>query len=131
MKVLIIEDKLERIDVLRAIYLSHEVSVAENFEEAQYTLKSNTYDIVNLDYDLHDTNTESLTHLISSSTLVVIHSENPDGVERLRSHLTGAIAVPFHLFTEKSPEMSKLKAMMATWVDSLDDVRNLFLSLGK
>lgn len=128
MKVLIIEDKVERIRLLAEIYSAHEISVAENIEAAQDQLFSSDFDLIHLDYDLDDRNTEEIVHLISEKTVVVIHSENPDGVKVLQSKIPGSFAIPFHLLIEKSDYSSRLKSMMAN--SNMQNLR-VFLNSGK
>ena len=112
MRVLIIEDKAERIGLLSSIYFLQEVFVADNVEAARNALNGDDYDLIHLDYDLHDRNTEKIVHLISAKSVVVIHSENPDGVKALQDNIPGSTAIPFYLFTEKSDYSSRLKSMM-------------------
>lgn len=124
MRVLIIEDKAERIGLLSSIYFQQEVFVADNIEAARNALNGDDYDLIHLDYDLHDRNTEEIVHLINESAVVVNHSENPEGVRLLQNRIPGSIAIPFYLFTEKSDFSSRLKSIMAG--ASIHDIRELF-----
>lgn len=114
MRVLIIEDKAERIGLLSSIYFQQEVFVADNIDAAINALNGDDYELIHLDYDLHDRNTEEIANLISENSVVVIHSENPDGVKVLQNKIPGSSAIPFHLLIEQSDYSSRLKSMMAS-----------------
>lgn len=116
MNILIIEDKADRIEALKSLYSTVKPRVASEVEIAKEILSSNSFDLVHLDYDLHETTTEELASLFSKETTVVIHSENPNGVAVLLSLIENSIAIPFHKFASKSPELSHLKAVLSTGV---------------
>lgn len=116
MDILIIEDKVDRVETLKTLYSTFEPIVTSEVEIAKDILSSNSFDLVHLDYDLNETTTEELAHLFSEETKVVIHSENPDGVKVLLSLIENSIVIPFHKFAGKSPELSHLKAVLSTGV---------------
>ena len=116
MDILIIEDKADRVESFKSLYSAFEPRVASEVEIAKEILSSNSFDLVHLDYDLHETTTEELASLFLEETKVVIHSENPNGVAVLLSLIENSIAIPFRKFASKSPELSRLKAVIATGV---------------
>ena len=116
MDILIIEDKADRVETFKLLYSVFKPRVASEVEIAKEILSSNSFDLVHLDYDLHETTTEELASLFLEETKVVIHSENPNGVAVLLSLIENSIAIPFRKFASKSPELSRLKAVIATGV---------------
>ena len=116
MNILIIEDKADRVETLKSLYSTFEPIVASEVELAKEILSSNCFDLIHLDYDLDETTTEELALLFSEETVVVIHSENPNGVAILLRLIENSIAIPFHKFSSKSPELSHLKAIISEGV---------------
>jgi len=116
MDILIIEDKADRVETFKSLYSAFEPRVASEVEIAKEILSSNSFDLVHLDYDLHETTTEELASLFLEETKVVIHSENPKGVKLLLNLIENSIAIPFHKFASKSSELSRLKAIISTGV---------------
>ena len=116
MNILIIEDKEDRIETLKTLYSTFKPRVASEVEIAKDILSSNSFDLVHLDYDLNETTTEELAGSFSEETKVVIHSENTKGVKLLLNLIENSIAIPFHKFVGKSPELSHLKAVLSTGV---------------
>lgn len=116
MNILIIEDRADRVETLKSLYSTFEPIVASEVEFAKEILSSNIFDLVHLDYDLDETTTEELASLFPEETKVVIHSENPNGVAVLLRLVENSIAIPFHKFASKSPELSRLKAVISTGV---------------
>ena len=106
MRVLIVEDNLDRIRKLRRFFIGHEVDITEEAQKAIELLKSNTYNLVLLDHDLGGVEMApsdefsgfAVAEYISKNNLnpeVIIHSCNPVGASRMQQVLPSAIKIPY------------------------------------
>ena len=101
MKILIVENELERIKVFKWMFSGHDITVAELAHEAISLILSNKYDYIFLDHDLDNDagymhHTEYQTGMTVAATLVetdnvytpiLIHSWNPYSSKVLYEYL--------------------------------------------
>jgi CheY-like chemotaxis protein len=138
MHILIIEDSGDRCAFFRGLYgqqtclfVDSAEDAIERLEECQVgnqpdlqdddsTLldeENAAFDLIHLDHDLEgDGNGADVAEFLELNTIttpVIVHSENPAGVEDIIAHLPHAIVMPFSEFESKSPMMNKAKAMLA------------------
>lgn len=117
LNILIVEDKYERIELLRALYHQQITTICRSAEDAMDLLRSRTYDLIQLDFDLDgNADGEDVARLLAeqeSRALVIIHSENPEGKASIKVHLPHALAVPISLLRTKSEQVAHLKALLA------------------
>jgi len=118
MKVLIVEDSADRQNVLKNLYKFHQIEIAETSNDALCMLKMNSFDILHLDYDLDcESTSEIVAHELKKRSLnciIIIHSENPDGVTKLQELLPKSFTIPISHFAGKNPFSSKLKSILAS-----------------
>ena len=116
--ILLVEDSPDRQDVLKNLYKFHQTEIAQNCNDTLYMLKVKTYDIVHLDYDLDaESTSEMVAHYLKKQSLkciVIIHSENPDGVEKLQKILPRSFVIPFSHFASKNPFSNQMKSLLAS-----------------
>jgi len=114
--VLIIEDSPERISFFKGLYKYSNCSFADNLRDAIELLQSSTFNIIHLDYDLADGfNSEKAAELIRSShsnAVIIIHSENPQGVERLLEIVPDGYPIPFTVIQSKNELSNRFKAAL-------------------
>lgn len=110
-------NRCKRTQLLCRLFVQHSVVCYSSAEEAIPTLDEETFDLVHLDYDLASTlSGEAIAQHISDRKLcpvVVIHSENPLGVQQIRDILPNAISIPYSRFERKSDAIDRAKAIMS------------------
>jgi len=107
MKILILEDSLERVKKFREKFIGHEVVVTEFSKECIKLLSENTYDAIFLDHDLggaimvssgENTGYEVAEWLsknpVYQPRTIIIHSFNPSGAKNMKAVLSNAIINP-------------------------------------
>ena len=108
MKILILEDSQERIDSFKENLVDHQVIVTGSTKEAIIKLKTETWDVLFLDHDLHgesyidsgeNTGYEVAKFLEENKDrmprYVIIHSLNPVGSNNMEAALPNAVKIPF------------------------------------
>lgn len=122
LQVLMVEDERERLAFFRALYARQDMTICSTAATAIAALGRKAYDLVHLGYDLADGSSEEVARKIGQSRhsgTVVIHSENPDGREKLSVLVPSAFVVPFSSFSAESPFASKLKTLLARPLDAI------------
>lgn len=120
MKILILEDSLQRIDKFKKLFQYQDPIFVDDVETAYKLCQTNQFDILMLDHDLDhrvfvnssEENTgyqfvkkivENVDHKITKQTLIYIHSMNPIGANRmvnlLRDYGYDGIWIPSFLIT--------------------------------
>ena len=97
-KVLIVEDTPDRQEVLTSLYRAHAWILVNTAHRAIMLLNAYDFDIVSLDYNLRgESNGEIAKALVNSrnkNCVVIIHSMNPKGAEKIVKLLPNAISYP-------------------------------------
>ena len=97
MKILILEDRKERIDFFREKLHAHEVSFFEHVTDAISFISNNYVDIIFLDHDLeqlHDVPSDNFNtgyefakyivdNKLAENSTIIIHSMNPVGADAI------------------------------------------------
>ena len=109
MKILILDDDLNRHELFKLNYAKHELTHVFTAEAAIDALKNNTFDVVCLDHDLggmqmvdswgteptgYDVAKWIAMHPERKPKLIYIHSYNPDGARNMHNILPGSILAP-------------------------------------
>lgn len=132
LRVLIVEDSLERLALLRNLYVGHTVSAADTCASAEALLRGETFDLVHLDYDLGQETSVTFARKLASNTagaLVVIHSDNPAGATQLQTLLPDALIVPISILRRSAPELSRLKSALAATGSDFSGVKTAYAQL--
>jgi CheY-like chemotaxis protein len=99
LKVLIVEDTPERQEVLTALYRAHAWILVNTSHRAITLLHAYDFDMISLDYNLRgefngDEVAQALINSRNKDCLVIIHSMNPKGAEKIAGLLPNAINYP-------------------------------------
>jgi len=115
MRILVLEDNLERIEFFTRVYKNHELIICEKISQAQLAVAYGEIDIFFLDHDLEPNNFEGIdkcntgydfvkwivSQHYQKHALYYIHSCNPVGaqimVNLLKDNGYEALWVPYHL----------------------------------
>jgi DNA-binding NtrC family response regulator len=115
LRVLVVEDDKERIEALLGIYMYHDIAVAESAQDANEFLSQYQFDVVHLDYDLNSTLTGADVAASipeqNKSAVIIIHSDNPSGVDCIKALLPDAYPISISEFLSKNEFSSRLKAL--------------------
>lgn len=136
MKVLIIDDCLERHDEFNHQYDGHEVDHAYGYDDAINLLERSYYDLVSFDHDLGDfdgkveRNGATIARYMGNNGIkcgrVVIHSHNVIGAENIRSIVKSAeiaddcVYSPFAIF-HGADMVGLVQDFQALSLDNSDD----------
>jgi CheY-like chemotaxis protein len=105
MKVLILEDDRNRIDLFMAKFHAYDTYVTGNVYQAIDYLKDNTFDCIFLDHDLGEHNgcgMDLVTYLynnpnnLNNDAIIIIHSWNIVAASSMKNVLPQAICAPFN-----------------------------------
>lgn len=108
MKILIVEDSLERIEWFERILSNHTLFISTNAITAKSYLLNEDFDLIFLDHDLGEhtqTGLDVAQYLCSQSYLykpnIIVHSMNYDGAKQIESLLSNHVFpvqhIPFNL----------------------------------
>lgn len=114
MRVLIVEDSLERQEILRNFYRDHAWIEVRTAIRAKRLLDEYDFDLVSLDFDLagKGKGDEVARHLRESrncGAAVIIHSDNSPGAARIKSILPDAVHLPMSKITKSNAMFKKLR----------------------
>lgn len=114
LRVLIIEDTEERQEALTSLYRAHAWILVNTAPRAIMLLKGYDFDIVSLDYNLRGDQSglevaEALLTSRNCGARVIIHSLNPNGVERISSVLQDAIIYPVSKMIRSNDAFKRLR----------------------
>ncbi len=115
LRVLIVEDTLERQKVLTTLYRRHAWVLVHTARRAITMLDAFDFDIVSLDYNLPGEATgEQVAQAVARSrnhdSRVVIHSLNPRGAARMAAVLPHAIVYPVSRIARSNQHFKRLQA---------------------
>ena len=132
--ILIIEDSDDRIDFFRKLYIHQNVVFAGNSINAVEFLQAQYFDIIHLDYDLENgSNSENVASFITNNdikSIIIIHSEHPEGVETLLNILPSAFPIPFSVFNSKNSFSNQFKSLTCqSGMNSIDLISRLLKGL--
>ncbi len=100
LKILIVEDSLERQKILKNLYKDHAWILVNTARRAIRLLEVYDFDIISLDFDLDgeergDRIADFIKRSGNANSKVLVHSMNVQGVVRIQEHLPNSMAVPF------------------------------------
>lgn len=98
-RILIIEDTIERQNILKKLYKDHAWVLVHTAARAIRLLEVYQFDLISLDYDLAgerkgDEIAEFITKSINVDTKVIVHSMNSIGAQKIKVILPDADVVP-------------------------------------
>lgn len=99
LKILIIEDSLERQQILKNLYKDHAWILVNTARRAIRLLEVYDFDIISLDYDIDgeergDKIADFIVRSRNANSKVLVHSMNVQGVAHIQEYLPNSIAVP-------------------------------------
>jgi len=115
MKILLLEDNLERVEKFNILFKNHQVTHCDNIKDAKNACLNRVFDILWLDHDLEgkiwedsfkeETGYQFVKWLVDNgyqkNSLNYIHSMNPIGANLMLNYLKDndydGIWIPFHL----------------------------------
>jgi DNA-binding NtrC family response regulator len=130
--VLIVDDDPECIEILRNLYRYQSVITCSNAKDALDHLNNKTFEVLQLDYDLHDDLTgEEVARFLSKHSekpIVVVHSDNANGAALIKSVLPDSIHLPISKIMAESSARSRLKQYLSYPLgeDSLPGLLKIF-----
>ena len=120
MKIFILEDSIVRQNWFIDNFNSHALTIIDNAIDAIKLLEMVFYDIIFLDHDLSDKHYEAvisgnniefddtgysvakiIPNTINKNSIIIIHTHNPIGAERMKNILPMAMTRPFGTFGQK------------------------------
>jgi len=128
--ILVVEDSRDRIDFFKELYRLQNAAFVGNVFKAIGLLRTQEFDIIQLDYDLENgSNSENVASFISNNdikSIVIIHSEHPEGVETLLNILPSAFPIPFSVFNSKNSFSNQWKPLICqSGMNSIDLISKL------
>lgn len=115
LRVLLVEDTEERQRVLTSLYRAHAWVLVPTGARAVTLLSVYDFDLVSLDYNLRGELTgadvaEALAGSRNREARVVIHSQNPKGVERILAKLPSAVCFPLSRMIRSNQVARRIRA---------------------
>jgi len=113
-KVLIVDDLKERRDALGNLVKNHAVISASSPQRAIRLLLFH-FDIIFLDFDMQRGGlngadvAKEIQNSVNSDSLVLIHSQNQSGHEKIKAVLPNAVSVPFSQITKSNQVFKKIR----------------------
>ena len=128
--ILVVEDSKDRMDFFKELYRLQNAAFVGNVSKAIGLLRTQEFDIIQLDYDLENgSNSENVASFIGNNdmnSIVIVHSEHPEGVETLLKILPSAFPIPFSEFSSKNSFSSHLKSLTCqSAMNSIDSILKL------
>jgi len=128
--ILVVEDSKDRMDFFKELYRLQNAAFVGNVSKAIGLLRTQKFDIIQLDYDLENgSNSEDVASFIGDNdmkSIVIIHSEHPEGVEKLLKILPSAFPIPYSVFSSKNSFSSQLKPLICqSGMNSIDSISKL------
>ncbi len=117
MRILIVEDTPDRQKTLIRLYREHAWVLVNTARRAISLLDAYTFDLISLDYDLAgpekgDIVAEHIRGSRSARALVIVHSMNALGAQRILSELPDAVAVPLSKITRDNGTFNRLRSQL-------------------
>lgn len=117
LSILIVEDSVDRIDVLSQLYARHKLTVCRDGQSAMQALRDVSFDLIHLDFDLgaglDGVDVAMQIRVACPETLVIIHSEHPSGANEIAEILPGALQAPISILSARNRISSQLKALLS------------------
>jgi len=128
--ILVVEDSKDRIDFFKELYRLQNAAFVGNVSKAIGLLRTQEFDIIHLDYDLENgSNSKNVASFIGNNdikSIVIIHSEHPEGVETLLKILPSAFPIPFSEFSSKNSFSNHWKSLVCQpGISSVDQILEL------
>lgn len=122
LRVLIVEDTPDRQKTLVRLYREHAWVLVNTARRAISLLDAYTFDLISLDYDLAGPEKGDLVaaHICNSASaqaLVIVHSMNARGAQRIVAELPDAAAVPLSKITRDNGTFNRLRSQLRDGVD--------------
>jgi len=122
LRILIVEDTVERQEILKNLYREHAWILAHTADRAIRMLSVYDFDLVSLDFDLAgDKKGDEVASFISrsrnSKTKVIVHSMNPQGAVKISRLLPNAVHVPLSKMTKTNRVFKRLRQELSKGVD--------------
>jgi len=119
LKILIIEDTVERINILKQLYRKHAWINVNTAERANKLVTHYKFDLISLDFDLAGQQTgdvvaKHITNGINKKTKVVVHSMNPTGRNKIKELIPHAIIFPISAMTKTNELFKSLREELNT-----------------
>jgi CheY-like chemotaxis protein len=130
--VLIVDDDPTRINIFKGFYRHQSVTTCSNAKDAIDHLSKSTFEVIQLDYDLHDDLTgEDVARFLSKhpeKPIVVVHSDNSNGAALIKSVLPDSILLPISKIIAEGSARSRLKQYLSYPLgeDSLPGLLKIF-----
>lgn len=117
LRVLIIEDVPDRQKVLTSLYRSHAWILVNTGHRAITLLSAYEFDLISLDYNLRGELTgadvaKAITSSRNKNARIVVHSQNPRGVEHILQFLPTAIPYPVSKMIRSNRKFKHLRTMI-------------------
>jgi CheY-like chemotaxis protein len=115
LRVLIIEDTIERQEILRKLFRENAWILANTAGRAATLAQAYDFDVICIDYDLDgEAKGSEVARAVAggrnAKAKVFIHSMNPEGWKEIREHLPEARILPVSRMTENSRIFKRLPA---------------------
>jgi len=122
LRILIVEDTVERQEILKNLYREHAWILVHTADRAIRLLGVYNFDLISLDFDLAgDKKGDVVASFIScsrnSETKVIVHSMNPQGAAKISEFLPSAIHVPLSRMTKTNRIFKRLRQELSKGVD--------------
>lgn len=117
LKVLIVEDTPNRQKALINLYKEHAWILVNTVKRAQTLLSAYSFDLISLDYDLAgpekgDALAKEIKQSASAHSLIIIHSMNAPGAQRIIKVLPQALSIPFSKITRNNETFKRFKKQL-------------------
>jgi CheY-like chemotaxis protein len=116
-RILIVEDSPDRQEVLTNLYRGHAWVLVNTASRARTLLSAFTFDLISLDYDLAggekgDAVAETIAASSSAGALVIVHSMNAAGADRIRAAIPEAVFAPISKMTRDNATFRRLQEQL-------------------
>lgn len=114
LRVLIVEDRPERQEILRSLYREHAWTLVNTAARAIRLVESYTFDLISLDFDLAgdghgDEVASAIARSANATTEVIVHSMNKPGAQRISAILPRARLVPLSRITRTNATFKRVR----------------------
>jgi len=122
LKILIVEDSLERQKILKNLYKDHAWILVNTARRAIRLIEVYDFDIITLDYDLDgedrgDKIADFIKRSRNANSKVLVHSMNVQGVTLIQEHLPDSIAIPFSKIIRDNQTFKRFREEVNKGVD--------------
>jgi len=119
LRVLIVEDTVERQKILRSLYREHAWVLVNTASRAICLLQAYEFDLVSLDYDLAgpskgDEVAEAIRDSQSDDMAVLVHAMNHQGAKKIAAILPDAVLLPISKMTNRNKAFKSLRSALSS-----------------